>query len=391
MASTTSLYNKDDLKNKINFQSIYMGNIFRDAQKIKQIEDGRILILYRELFEIIDIKTKKHICKVTLKLEEKSGTRYYDNMFEDFIGLKNKDLVLWSSGKIFYYNKIGNNYKLCQIINELKQQKNRTKICQIGYVEIYNLYNVIELDNNTLLSCNSIGIKLYNYNNKEYKFIKVIRMFLDVKNMVQIKDNNYLVIHHYTYHSGGCFPESYHKFALSLFDLNSNKITDKIFNLETEVDYGYRKNYRFNYFLIGDYFVYQVCDFPYILGDNNHFDWRYKNKKYALSLDFNIYNIKTKKNEMNLKTSFCLLSHFKDNSIFAQNYESLNICCFENNKFIPIYKFNFNNSNLCLLKNNDLIVFGEKKIFREDEIEDITASYFTNTIYCYIHYQHLSK
>ena len=208
MASTTSLYNKDDLKNKINFQSIYMGNIFRAAQIIKQIEDGRILILYRELFEIIDIKTKKHISKVTLKLEEESGTRYYDNMFRDFIELKNKDLVLWSSGKIFYYNKIGNNYKLCQIINELKQQKNRTEICQIGYVEIYNLYNVIELDNNTLLSCNSIGIKLYNYNNKEYKFIKVIRMFLDVKNMVQIKDNNYLVIHHYTYHSGGCFPES---------------------------------------------------------------------------------------------------------------------------------------------------------------------------------------
>ena len=162
MASTTSLYNKDDLKNKINFQSIYMGNIFRAAQIIKQIEDGRILILYRELFEIIDIKTKKHISKVTLKLEEESGTRYYDNMFRDFIELKNKDLVLWSSGKIFYYNKIENNYKLCQIINELKQQKNRTEICQIGYVELYDLYNVIELDNNTLLSCNSIGIKLYN-------------------------------------------------------------------------------------------------------------------------------------------------------------------------------------------------------------------------------------
>ena len=53
-------------------------------------------------------------------------------------------------------------------------------------------------------------------------------MFLDVKNMIQIKDNNYLVIHHYTYKSGDCFPESYHKFALSLFDLNSNKIIDKI-------------------------------------------------------------------------------------------------------------------------------------------------------------------
>ena len=377
MASTSSFNTKDKLKTKINFQSMYMDNIFRDAIKIKQIEDGRILVLYREFFEIIDIKTKKRICKIILKLEEKSGTRYYDNMFEDFIELKNKDLVLWSSEKIFYYNKIENNYKLCQIINELKQQANRTVINRTK-IELYDLYNIIELDNNTLLSCNSIGIKLYNYNNKEYKLIKVIRMFLDVKNMIQIKDNNYLVIHHYTYHSGGCFPESYHKFALSLFDLNSNKITDKIFNLETEVDFGYRKNYRFNYFLIGDYFVYQVCDFPYILGDNNHFDWRYKNKKYALSLDFNIYNIKTKKNEMNLKTSFCLLSHFKDNLIFAQDYENLNICCFENNNFISIYKFNFNNSNLCLLKNNDLIDFGEKNIT-------------TRKIYCYIHYQYLSK
>ena len=94
---------------------------------------------------------------------------------------------------------------------------------------------------------------------------------------------------------------------------------------------------------------------------------------------------------MNFKTSFCLLSHFKENLIFAQNYESLNICSLENNKFIIIYKFNFNNSNLYFLKNNDLIAFREKKIFREDEIEDITSSCFTDTIYYYIYYQYLIK
>ena len=109
MASTSSLYTKDNLKMKINFQSIYMGNIFRNVIKIKQIEDGRILVLYHELFEIIDIKTNKRICKIILKIEETNYIRYYDDMFEDFIELKNKDLVLWSSGKIFYYNKIENN------------------------------------------------------------------------------------------------------------------------------------------------------------------------------------------------------------------------------------------------------------------------------------------
>ena len=59
---------------------------------------------------------------------------------------------------------------------------------------------------------------------------------------------------------------------------------------------------------------------------------------------------------MNLKTSFCLISPFKDDLIFAQDYESLNICRFKSNAFTSIYKFNFNNSNFYILKNNNLIV-----------------------------------
>ena len=82
-------------------------------------------------------------------------------MFLDFIELKSKDLILWSRRKIFYYNKIGNNYKLSQIINELTQQINKKKLCQIGRLDIYDLYKVIDYNNNTLLSCNSIGIKIY--------------------------------------------------------------------------------------------------------------------------------------------------------------------------------------------------------------------------------------
>ena len=264
-------------------------------------------------------------------------------------------------------------------------------MCQIGHIDIYDLYNIIELDDNTLLSCNSLGIKLYNYTNKEYKLIKVIPMFLDVKNLIHIKDNNYLVIHHYTHYSGGCFPDTYHKFALSLFDFNSNQIIDKIFYQETERDNLGHTYYRFNCFLIEDNFIYQICDFPFILGEDDD-DNRFKNKKDTLSLNFNLYNIKTKKNDMNLKTSFCLISHFKDKLIFAQDYESLNICCFENNTFISIYKFNFNNSNLCLLKNNDLIIFGEKKnwdVYEDDNGN--TCRYCIGTNYYYIHYEYISK
>ena len=68
---------------------------------------------------------------------------------------------------------------------------------QIGYITIYDLYNIIESDNNILLSCNSVGIKFYNFINNEYKLNKVISM-LNVRNIIQINPKNSLVIHHYT-------------------------------------------------------------------------------------------------------------------------------------------------------------------------------------------------
>ena len=157
-------------------------------------------------------------------------------MFFDFVELKNKDLILWSRVKIFYYKKFENKYELSQVINEITQQINETKITQRGSIDVYDLYNIIELDNNALLSCNSIGIKIYNFINNEYKLISAIPMFLDVENIIQIKPNNFLVIHHHYYCSGGCMPVISHNFALSLFDLKSNKIINIIFEKETGRD-----------------------------------------------------------------------------------------------------------------------------------------------------------
>ena len=243
-------------------------------------------------------------------------------------------------------------------------------------MDLYNKYGIISYNManhgitlvttyyNILLSCNSIGIKIYNFINNEYKLVKVIPMFLDVENIIQIRVNNFLVIHHHYYSSGGCFPVTSHKFALSLFDLKSNKIINKIFEQETEREHWGRSNYKYNYFLMGDNFIYQICNIPEIFDEYNETD-KIKNKTQALSLNYNIYNIKTGNNIMNLKTSFNLISYFKDNLIFAQDNESLNVCYFENNIFYSIYKFDFNCSKLCILKNNDIIIFGEKNIWEE--------------------------
>ena len=186
-------------------------------------------------------------------------------------------------------------------------------------------------------------------------------------------------------------PVSSHHFALSLFDLKSNKIINKIFEQETERDHWGSSNYKYNYFLIGDNFIYQTCDIPEILNEYNETD-KIKNETEALSLNYNIYNIKTGNNIMKLKTSFNLISYFKDNLIFAQDNESLNICYFENNIFCSIYKFDFNSSKLCILKNNDIIVFGEKKIWKEIQRDDgRTCRYCTNSFNFYNHYEFLNN
>ena len=351
----------------INFEFMGRVKINEYIKKLKEIEGNKILILYENYFEVFDIKTRKKICKIKQKLKSEYP-RYYDNHFDDFIELKNKDIILWSKGKIFYYKKFNNNYKLSQIINELRQQKNEEICYQIGMIEMYDLYNIIELENNILLSCNSIGLKIYNFKKKEYILEKVIPMFLDVEYAILIKTNIFLIIHHFKYDPNTCDSETYHKFAISLFDLKSNKITN-IFNQETEGYYYNSKNYKFNYFLIKDTFFYQICDF-------NEID---ENKKKIYSLNYHLFNVETNKSILNLKTSFCFISYYKDNLILAKDYENFNICYLNNDICTSVYKFNLNIDSFCVLTSKDLIFYGRKEI---DE---------KNSIYCYEYYKYLEK
>ena len=370
MSSINEINNE---KKNIEFQLKNSSIEYRYLKKIKEINDGNLLLLFDHSFIVLDAKTRKIICKIE-GISDDDEVRYYDNIFYDLIELKNNnDLILWSSGKIFYYKKSDDKYELSQVINEVKQQKNVVNMYQIGYVEEYDLYNLVEFENNTIISCNSKGIKIYNYIDKEYKLEKVIPMFLDVENIIKIKDNNFLVIHHYIYNSGGCMPDTYHEMALSLFDLKSNQ-KDLIFKQKTPRSRTFRINYRFNYFLIEDNFICQICDFPSDY-DLEYYKERYKDKNKELSFNFNVYNIKTGKNNLNLTISFRLICHFKDNLVFAQDYQNLYVCNFNGTAFNSIYKFDFNNSKLCILKNNDLIIFGE----------------YGNSICYYNHYQYLLK
>ena len=341
--------NNNNNYNNMNFELIKSDKIYDCVRKIKEISENRILILYWEFFEIFDLKTSNKICRIEEKIE--SNFPRYDNLYYGFIELMNKDLILWSRGKIFYYKKFDNNYKLSQTINELEQQQNRSEMRQAGNIQIYDLNNIFELDNNTLISCNSIGLKLYNIVQNEIKFVKAIPMFLDVENIILINTNIFLVIHHNISTTFAFESYTSHKIALSLFDLKSYQI-NMIFNQQTNIDWISNSLDVFNYFLVKDTFLYQISDFT--------FKNEYINKE--LELNYNIFNIKTNENNFNLKTCFRLMSYYKDDLFFAQNYSNLFICFLNNNTFTSIYKFDFNFSDVTVLRNNDLIFYGGKII-----------------------------
>ena len=137
-----------------------------------------------------------------------------DNYFRllDFIELKNNDLLLWTSKIIIIYKQSKESYKLLQVINEFKQGTN-----YIAYdseddseTESYNLNSLHELRNGLLVSCNSYGLKFYSKNNDKYNLISKQKIELNVENILEIKENNFILFQKksITYRSRCVIPSS---------------------------------------------------------------------------------------------------------------------------------------------------------------------------------------
>ena len=99
MESINKLSTKDAPKINMNFQLMFKSEIYRYVKKIKEIEGGRILFLYDDFFAILNLKTKKQICLIKGNFKRESPG-YYDNIFYNFIELKNRDLIIWSRKNI---------------------------------------------------------------------------------------------------------------------------------------------------------------------------------------------------------------------------------------------------------------------------------------------------
>ena len=101
MESKSEIAAKDAPKINFNFQIVFESHSKSYVNKIKEIEGGRILLLYDDFFVILNLKSKKQIGLIKVNFE-RENTRYYNTIFYDFIELKNRDLIIWSRKKILH-------------------------------------------------------------------------------------------------------------------------------------------------------------------------------------------------------------------------------------------------------------------------------------------------
>ena len=80
---------------------------------INVLQNNRIGIIFYDSVEI------SRIIPLLLKKENQGKTKEAYSL-KNFIELKNKDLVLWTSKIIFFYTLSGKNYKLYPFIKNLK-------------------------------------------------------------------------------------------------------------------------------------------------------------------------------------------------------------------------------------------------------------------------------
>ena len=231
-------------KNKINAQSkeeiidfqiaskLYMKKVI----KICQISNERIGILFNSYLLILSLNSLKTIYKIEVKLESISPeTNQNENSFfidhykkdkktsetlKDAIELKNNDIVIWSNQYIYVYNLSNKEYKLYQIIKDIEVIYDFENFFG-DYYKYSDLYSVIEITNCNFVSCNSLGIKIYEKQNDKYE----LKFIHEEENISRIIGNTENLLFMFLVHpfSSGCTYWG-HDYYLSVFDFKKKQL-----------------------------------------------------------------------------------------------------------------------------------------------------------------------
>ena len=352
------LSNKRILSNISKIYSLETGKLINEISHnkcegvVKELKNNDLLIYSsRKIYVYKLAKNNNYELYQTIQIIEEYK---YDKLINGIIELKNNDLLIYSSRKIYIYKLAkNNNYELYQIIDEYKQgtfkkkEKPQEKWCEGNsrYEEIYELNSIYELMNGNLISCNSYGIKIYKKNKEgKYELFITKKIETEVHHVIEIKSNIIIIF---------CREESNISYTFCCFKFDVYK-----YNIEkdelTEL-YGERFNDR--------HLMDSILHFSYLINNNLLF--------IRFGFQLVIYDINEEKslvlenNDDNLLIEdFCY--NYDSNTFIAKNEDNkYKLYSYKNNKLYDLGEFPFTNENtkgIVKLKDNNFIIYSKQEI-----------------------------
>ena len=313
-----------------------------DINKIYEFSNKRIAVCDRKgkKIKIYSLKTGKFITEI----ESENITGVTE--------LKNSDLIIYSSTKIYFYKLLQNNhYELYKSIDENKQGTLKNE-----EYDDFCLYSVHELMNGNLLSCNSYGIKIYKKNSDEYyklSFIK--RIDNSIRNAVEIKKN---LLFLFGYHEGSLI-SSFRECKLTIYKYDIEE------NVLTELN---------NRYINDEVGIMGFLDYVNYVINNNYLIIRFKYNLdiYDINQDGKLIDTFRKKfsGEIICNEIIC---NFDENKIVVRTYDGIyKILRYENKSFHGFKIFPFAHKltkGIIKLKDNNFIIYSKNKIMLLNNLE----------------------
>ena len=352
------LSNKRILSNRSKIYSLETGKLITEISHnkcegvVEELKNNDLLIYSsRKIYVYKLAKNNNYELYQTIQIIEEYK---YDKLINGIIELKNNDLLIYSSRKIYIYKLAkNNNYELYQIIDEYKQgtfkkkKKPQEKWCEGNsrFKEIYELNSIYELMNGNLISCNSYGIKIYKKNKEgKYELFITKKIETEVHHVIEIKSNIIIIF---------CKEEENisYTFCCFLFDVYKYNIEkDELTKL-----YGERFNDR--------HLMDSILHFSYLINNNLLF--------IRFGFQLVIYDINEEKslvlenNDDNLLIEdFCY--NYDSNTFIAKNEDNkYKLYSYKNNKLYDLGEFPFTNENtkgIVKLKDNNFIIYSKQEI-----------------------------
>ena len=311
-----------------------------EINNLHELSNQRIAVYdyYSKKLQIYSLKTGKYMTEIESEI------------INDITESKNKDLIICSSKKIYFYKLLPNkHYELYQNIDESKQ--GTFKKTNSDVEEYFNLYSVYELMNGNLISCSSNGIKIYKKNlDNSYNLSFIKQIDSPIRNVIEIKNNLLFLLGH----------KSLGEYNLKIYkyDIEKNELT----LLNNSSVYDIERNKRF------------LLNFSYVI-INNHLIIRYGFNLdiYDITQDGKlIYDIKID-NSKNIPFEE-IMCNFDENKIVVRTYKGIyKILRYNDKSFTGFEIFPFAHKftkGIIKLRDNNFVIYSKNKIILLKNLEN---------------------